>query len=49
VSTLSQVEADCFGMTADIERTRDPVAVQEAKDEVLSGKISELRQAPRAS
>jgi hypothetical protein len=45
VSTLPQVEADRFGMTADIERKRDPLAVQEAKHEVLSGKISGLRQA----
>jgi hypothetical protein len=46
VSTLPRVEADRFGMTADIERKRDPVAVQQAKDEVLTGKISGLRQAP---
>ena len=47
VSTLPQLEADRFGMTADIERKRDPLAVQQAKDEVLSGKISGLRQTPR--
>ena len=47
VSGLSQVEADRFGMTSDIERKRDPVAVRQAKDEVLRGKISELRQAPQ--
>jgi hypothetical protein len=46
VRTLPQVEADRFGMTADIERKRDPQAVQQAKDEMLSGKISGLRQAP---
>ena len=46
VSALSQVEADRFGMTADIERKRDPVPAQ-AKEEVLRGKISELRQAPQ--
>jgi hypothetical protein len=46
LSGLSQVEADRFGMTVDIERKRDPVAVQRAKDEVLRGKISELRWAP---
>jgi len=46
VSTLPQVEADRFGMTADIKRKRDPVAVQQAKDEALTGKISGLRQAP---
>ena len=34
-------------MTADIKRQRDPVAVEEAKHEVLSGKIVGLRQAPR--
>jgi len=47
VSTLAQVEADRFGMTADIERKRDSVTVQQSKDEVLRGKISELRQAAR--
>ena len=47
VSTLPQVEADRFGMTADIERKRDPVALQQAKDEVLSGKISGLGQTPQ--
>ena len=46
VSTLPQIEADRFGMTADIERKRDPVVVQHAKDEVLSGRISGLRRAP---
>lgn len=46
VSTLPQVEADRFGMTADIERKREPAAVQQAKAEVLMGKISALRQAP---
>lgn len=47
VSTLPRLEADRFGMTADIKRKRDPVAVQRAKEEVLTGKISGLRQAPR--
>jgi hypothetical protein len=46
-SSLPQIEADRFGMTADIKRQRDPVAVEEAKHEVLSGKIVGLRQAPR--
>ncbi len=46
VSTLPQVEADRFGMTADIERKRDPVAVSQAKDAVLGGKIAGLSQAP---
>jgi hypothetical protein len=46
VSTLPQVEADRFGMTADIERKREPAAVQQAKAEVLTARISALRQAP---
>jgi hypothetical protein len=46
VSTLPQIEADRFGITADIKHQRDPVAVEQAKHEVLSGKISGLRQAP---
>jgi hypothetical protein len=45
--SLPQIEADRFGLTADIKRQRDPVAVAEAKHEVLSGKIVGLRQAPR--
>jgi hypothetical protein len=47
VNTLAQVEADRFGMTADIERQRDPTALQQAKNEVLSGKILSLREAPQ--
>jgi hypothetical protein len=47
VSTLPQVEVDRFGMTADIERKRDPLAMQQAKDVVLSGKIAGLWQAPQ--
>jgi hypothetical protein len=46
VNTLPQVEADRFGMTVDIERKRDPLAVQQAKNAVLGGKIARLRQAP---
>ena len=46
VSALPQLEADRFGMTADIERKRNPEAVPQAKHEVLTGKISALRQAP---
>ena len=45
--SLPQIEADRFGLTADIKRQRDPVAVEQAKHEVLSGKIVNLRQAPR--
>jgi len=47
VSALPQVEADRFGMTADIERKRDPVAVQQSKNEVLGGKIAALSQSPQ--
>ena len=46
VSTLPQVEADRFGMTADIERKREPAAGKQAKAQVLTGRISALRQAP---
>lgn len=49
VSRLPQVEADRFGMNFDIERKRDPAAVQQQKDEVLRGKISDLRQAPEGA
>lgn len=45
--SLPQIEADRFGLTADIKRQRDPVAVEQAKHEVLTGKIVGLRQAPR--
>lgn len=47
VNTLPQVEADRFGMTADIERKRNPQLLQQPKDDVLSGKIAGLRQAAR--
>ena len=46
VSRLPQLEADRIGMTADIERKREPAAVRQVKAEVLTGKISALRQAP---
>lgn len=45
VIKLPQVEADRFGMTVDIERSRDPRAPP-ARDEVLHGKIAGLAQAP---
>jgi hypothetical protein len=44
VRTLPKVEADRFGMTADIARARDPHAAL-TKDAVLRGKIVNLRQA----
>jgi len=47
VSKLPQVEADRFGMTADIERKRDPPGVKQAKETTLVGKIAELSQAPQ--
>jgi hypothetical protein len=46
VSKLPQVEADRFGMTADIERKRDPLAVEQAKESTLGGRIAGLSQAP---
>ena len=46
-SSLPKIEADRIGLTADIKHQRDPVAVEEAKHETLSGKIVGLRQAPR--
>jgi hypothetical protein len=46
-SSLPQIQADRIGLTADIKRQRDPVAVEEVKHETLSGKIVGLRQAPR--
>jgi hypothetical protein len=46
VTTLPQLQADRFGMTADIEHARDPAAVP-TKDEVLTGTISGLRRGPQ--
>ena len=46
VSSLPQLEADRLGLTADIERKREPPALQQKKDETLSARISGLRQAP---
>jgi hypothetical protein len=45
-ATLPKLEADQFGLTADIARRRDPVAEHKADDAVLPGKIVALRQAP---
>ncbi len=47
VATLPQVEADRFGMTAEVKHQRDPEALQRAKSEMLSGKIAALRQGSR--
>ena len=46
VSKLAQLEADRFGMTVDIERKRDPLAVEQAKESILAGRIAGLSQAP---
>ncbi len=44
-ATLPKLEADQFGLTADIARKRDPVAERKADDAVLPGKIVALRHA----
>jgi len=46
-ATLPQVEADRFGLTADIARQRDPEALRRAEQAVLPGKIAALRLGPR--
>ena len=46
VTTLPKVEADSFGMTADIVHKRDPVADHD-HEEVLPGKIVALSQTPK--
>ena len=46
-ATLPKVEADQFGLTADIARKRDPVGEHKAAEAVLPGKIVALRQAPQ--
>jgi hypothetical protein len=47
VATLAKIEADQFGLTADIARKRDPVSERQADEAVLPGKIVALRQGPR--
>jgi hypothetical protein len=46
-STLPKVEADQFGLTADIARKRDPAGERQADDAVLPSKILALRQGRR--
>lgn len=46
-SAVPQIKTDQFGMTAAIAHTRDPTADVMHKSELLTGKITELRQAPR--
>jgi hypothetical protein len=44
-ATVPKVEADQFGLTADIAHKRDPVGERQAAEAVLPGKIVALRQA----
>jgi hypothetical protein len=44
---LPKIETDQFGMTVDIARKRNPVAVSKSENESLSGKIAALQEAPR--
>ena len=46
-SALPKIRSDQFGMTVDIARKRDPVAVSKSENESLSGKIAALVEAPR--
>jgi hypothetical protein len=46
-SALPKIRSDQFGMTVDIARKRDPVAVTKSENESLSGKIAALVEAPR--
>lgn len=45
-ATLPKVEADQFGLTAEIAHKRDPAAAKLATDQVLPGRIAALRQGP---
>jgi hypothetical protein len=47
VATLAKIEADQFGLTADIARKHDPAGERPADDAVLPGKILALRQGSR--
>jgi hypothetical protein len=47
VATLPQIQADRFGMTADVKRQRDPEAIQHARSENLNGKIAALSRGSR--
>ena len=46
VSGLPKTQSDQFGMTVDIARRRDPMAVTRSQNESLTGKISALQEAP---
>jgi len=43
---LPKIQSDQFGMTVDIARKRDPVAVSKSENESLSGKIAALMETP---
>jgi hypothetical protein len=49
VTELPKVEADSFGMTADIVHKRDPVAERQTNEAVLPGKIIALGRAPNGA
>jgi hypothetical protein len=42
--SLPKLEADRFGMNANVAQQRDPTALQRAKSETLTAKITALRQ-----
>jgi len=46
-ATLPKVEADQFGLTADIAHKRDPVVERPVVEETLTGTIKALHTAPR--
>ena len=48
VAALPKIQSDQFGMTADIARKRDPVAVSRSENKSLTGKIVALREGPRS-
>jgi hypothetical protein len=46
-ATLPKIEADRFGLTADIAQKRDPESERRAKEAILPGKIVALGHGPR--
>jgi hypothetical protein len=48
-ATVPKVEADQFGLTADIARKRDPVGEHAAANAILPGKIVALRQSAQGT
>jgi hypothetical protein len=49
VTELPKVEADSFGMTADIVHKRDPVAERQTHEAVLPGKIIAVGRTPNGA